>query len=1204
MHREQAQVLGFDVIGFTKYSSNVVNRDRQASLEEITDKLNLGFLAVLEIIQKSGFHLGEILGDCLIGVRPISTGNIPEIPPEDLTAIIKKACRQFNTSTQSMRIRGAAAQGEICSLSHSSKYNERIRLLTGPAIERLHIELAAVRDNEDASVLVGSSPNTSKISASIDSAVLGSKVATAEIRHAMVVFCRLGSFSEIQNAPIEDVMAYLSMQADSASGVLEKFTHDDKGIIAHFSFYDLSEEKRNAVRTFIQRSRSNLQDQGLNPAFGAATGDVYLGPMSLNNELFRTVYGPAVNLAAKRVLSGGKTTELNTPDIPRIPKNGKSDIYREISVNNPRYKQIKKFENYLERCKQGDSKVIYIEGEPGIGKSHLLDIYINKLDKHEIKLIFKCLPENIFLPLGAVVDISKQRIFIRNKKNKQNIDKIKKVLLEGWCENDRTIASNLFDEYFDNNSDMKENSIPISGSAKRGIFEKLIVSILKPLPGDETVVILIDDLQWLDAPSADLLGRFVSGNKGILATGFIRKSSDETRKISFGGYPEAAAHRVALQRISKKQLLSILSDDPDQNKISAGLADEISKLSGGNPLFAIQMATTAREENLSSFELSGQNPRQNELERIIGRRLDRLDDFEKLVLRIKSVVSCAISPTELRGILSRIDVDLDEEQVISSLERKAFLKRSDGVSAGTFDVFHGLIADEVSKRLPQSVRHRLSQQIARYYSRRSNIAGSQMSHLELARHWRQAGSSKRAAILIAGEAKRALNIGAYSNAVSMFDVAIEALDDVNLTSGFNVSHWLAWKASAHWGMGDIRNAQIEAKKSFQSLDSWLNGDRNKQLSTTKQKTRPFGFMRALALKRGRNPRRGLFAPLEMANAVQGEVAYFTGDVGGWFSSVNTALVHTNSPSGKLVGKARGIALAGFLAGLCRVGPASRLIFRIGHRRYADMADCRPLAYIEASEAVLDVVFGRFGVADERVVNASRHAASPREPHLEEVILSLSALSALFQGDWQKSNLRFAELSERALRRGNCLHEAWGYYGQAQALLLPGDVVRAGPLLTDAEHLLENSMDQQSLLICSGLRTKLTYYSGDIDAAFNSAHSTLKKASELAPTNFSSLEGYAAAPLVFSSIANSSDASPNVRSKALDSANIAMKPLNRFARLVPIGRPRRNYCASMICLAMHRKTAALKYANRALDLAKDMGMAYEVKITEDLLAKLA
>ncbi|GGJ34211.1 helix-turn-helix transcriptional regulator [Streptomyces brasiliensis] len=123
-----------------------------------------------------------------------------------------------------------------------------------------------------------------------------------------------------------------------------------------------------------------------------------------------------------------------------------------------------------------------------------------------------------------------------------------------------------------------------------------VLSALRALTADGTVLIVADDLQWLDPASAELLGfaaRRLGGTPVQLLCAVRTEGQEYDRHLRASPPDTAALHLGPLSRAQVSELL----DHRGHTGLSRSTIREIHRTSGGNPLFALELGRALAESS-------------------------------------------------------------------------------------------------------------------------------------------------------------------------------------------------------------------------------------------------------------------------------------------------------------------------------------------------------------------------------------------------------------------------------------------------------------------------------------------------------------------------------------------------------------------------------------------------------------------------------
>jgi DNA-binding SARP family transcriptional activator len=263
----------------------------------------------------------------------------------------------------------------------------------------------------------------------------------------------------------------------------------------------------------------------------------------------------------------------------------------------------------------------------------------------------------------------------------------------------------------------------------------LLTSIAKQYP----LVLVIDDLQWIDEGSSSLLHyilRAPDRPQHFLFVGAARADEMEDnpwcKRVVSALAQDGTVKRMKLSPLQASEAAEFFNGTANPDTVADAL-----KESGGNPLFLTELANA---------EQRGQQASGRNIDALIGDRIARLSNPARDLLIFASATARDFKPELLGAAMELPELQLMER--IDQLERRGFLK-SDG--EGRLDFAHDLIRQTTYRSLSHSRRRLIHRQIARALNdaaqRDPSLAG------ELAFHAGAAGDHALAvqACIAAGE---------------------------------------------------------------------------------------------------------------------------------------------------------------------------------------------------------------------------------------------------------------------------------------------------------------------------------------------------------------------------------------------------------------------------------------------------------------------
>jgi DNA-binding CsgD family transcriptional regulator len=366
----------------------------------------------------------------------------------------------------------------------------------------------------------------------------------------------------------------------------------------------------------------------------------------------------------------------------------------------------------------------------------------------------------------------------------------------------------------------------LSPEQERFRLYEAVAAFLAAIAARDPVVLLLDDLQWADAATFDLLvhiaGRLRSS--ALLVVGAYRE----------GEAGENPAFVRALTELNRRRRLITLPLQPLEAEESQALAvnllhgelePEVAALlhgqSEGNPFFIEELLRALVEDGtlvwqVGSWELQHDPgkllpPRVVEA---IQMRLTRLNPDTVELLRMAAVVGRAFEPALLAQIIQR-DVEQVEEMLLAAAQ--AQIVRPEVEGAYTF--VHDLVRETLYAEVGAARRRRLHQMIGEALETQGKDDSPQRL-TDLSFHFAEAGDKARGVSYALAAGEQALRASAAVEAMAYYQTAVRLLG-----SGGDMTR----RASALMGLGDaatLAGDYPQAAGAYQAAqESWLgNGD--------------------------------------------------------------------------------------------------------------------------------------------------------------------------------------------------------------------------------------------------------------------------------------------------------------------------------------------------------------------------------------------
>jgi AAA ATPase domain len=353
---------------------------------------------------------------------------------------------------------------------------------------------------------------------------------------------------------------------------------------------------------------------------------------------------------------------------------------------------------------------------------------------------------------------------------------------------------------------------------------------------EESLLLILDDLHWADAPTLSLLRHVVTAGSSmrVMVVGTYR-DSDLSRDHPLTAlladlHRERGRERIKLTGLDSQDVLALMEALAGHELDGDGqtLAAEITRETAGNPFFAVELLRHLTESGAIAQQADeswhvvadlAELGLPQSVREVIGRRVERLGPDAHTALSAAAVIGRDFDLDLLLGVL-----DLPEAQLLDLLDEAvtASLLNENRNRAGRFTFTHALVEHALYEDLGTTRRVRLHRQVAEALEKQcGDEPGERLG--ELAAHWAAATVSADAAKAIhyarrAGQ--RALEQLAPDEAVRWYRQALELQD---LAPGGDRSERCdlligLGEAQRQIGNPDFRQTLLDAASLAQQLD--------------------------------------------------------------------------------------------------------------------------------------------------------------------------------------------------------------------------------------------------------------------------------------------------------------------------------------------------------------------------------------------------
>lgn len=685
-------VLFLDIADFTSLC-NVFRKEGKKGAEALSCFLTEVLSYPIEQVESFGGFISLFAGDAICAVFPEGDSNSVRHVVDSIGKYFTER-DTFETSIGSfqVKVRLTATHGEInWKIFCNDKQCEYV-FYGKPLVEMVKLtdQKEAVALSDEVKTAFARKVNTTPtekhlsypFSSETEKAFIHSRLTHEqpenEIRDAAYCFADL---SRIEEDKQEAAISLIHTKLDDYSGFLNKLDATDKGLVALILFG----LPKSVGNTLDRLCRFALEITEAIPelSLGLSCGTTYTGFIGSESTREYTALGTAVNLAARLMQKAGAGEILTdnylqqdmrykysfTPDEAISLKGFVSEVHssrlieRLLVLSNRFQTSFVGREQEIGYIKaqimQEGSRIIYVMGESGTGKSRLI---FEALKEYPEYYFMFCDPSGHRI-LEPIKQFLRKYFNIDNMlSNQRNLELYRRQWQELAGDDkeliriESIIASLLGYDW--------EGSVwsVLPPEEKPEQQKNAFATLFNHITSKDRIIIHLDDPQWIDNTSLEFLQQL--GKKKVQNVTIVAacKDNDDGTSVDLG-ITEWKAEYLELHQIDKDASETIIRQVLQADTLPPKTLEWIAKKADGNPLFLEQAVAYLKENDNfdESFQLKGDFEHISSfgIGDIIGSRIDSLTENVRHTLQHACVLGLEFNTRILSEMLSRkLDDDL------------------------------------------------------------------------------------------------------------------------------------------------------------------------------------------------------------------------------------------------------------------------------------------------------------------------------------------------------------------------------------------------------------------------------------------------------------------------------------------------------------------------------------------------------------------
>ena len=452
------------------------------------------------------------------------------------------------------------------------------------------------------------------------------------------------------------------------------------------------------------------------------------------------------------------------PDDPEVPVGDALVVGRD--------EQIATLRSAFDRARSGRRQVCFVTGKPGIGKTTLVRKFLADLDARVAHVAQRCCFEQHGTPEPFLAIIEALTGLVRSHRGA--------TVLATLIRHAPTFVAQV--PHLATDEQLAEVTRRAAGSNETRQLRELSEAI-EALCAQEPLVLVLEDLQWSDVATIDLLSRLGQRQEHakLLVVVTTRHAEVQSQDHPLNPVLRSLVARsgAALIQVPKIDLASVQSFVDQRfpgHAFPAEWTELVLEITGGTPLFMVALLDELRDRGMLALHdgrwtltvalAEVQAHRPASVKQLIDMQLDRFSAREQRVLETASIVGMEFS-THLVAAALELPVEEVDDTCDSLARRSLFIHPEPNDRYG---LNHALVQEVCFERTSPARRQRWHRLVAEALLR--DPRANELSPL-LAKHFDAAGDAERAVPAYLAAGQHAAERYASSDAIALCNRALD-----------------------------------------------------------------------------------------------------------------------------------------------------------------------------------------------------------------------------------------------------------------------------------------------------------------------------------------------------------------------------------------------------------------------------------------------
>jgi tetratricopeptide (TPR) repeat protein len=417
-------------------------------------------------------------------------------------------------------------------------------------------------------------------------------------------------------------------------------------------------------------------------------------------------------------------------------------------------------------------RVVDLVAEPGMGKSRLLHEFRERISKDRAFILSgSCSPDGQQTPFLSFIEVVRGSFrFSAGEAERDVARKLELGLTALGLDSNRNLGLLLH---------LLGLKVPdaaltgldgvLIGLRTRELLQQLLEARCRLSP----VVMVIEDLHWIDSASEELLGKIVASEAKLRLLLLTTRRSE----YSPPWLDHTVVTKLLLEALPIGDIRRLIRGRPGVEGLPESFAWQVAEKAEGNPLFAEEIASFLSEQGIvrtSTGKLDFDatvvaTALPATVQSLLAARVDRLAPTDRAILQAASVIGRSFEPQLLAVVVGNANIygRLTAMEALDLVHRES--------KSGDYSFKHALVRDALYQSLLSEARTALHLKIAEEIERRSGNRLIEVAEV-LAQHYSQTDRAEKAFAYLSMAGSKGLSVYSLDEGSTHFAAALAVLD--------------------------------------------------------------------------------------------------------------------------------------------------------------------------------------------------------------------------------------------------------------------------------------------------------------------------------------------------------------------------------------------------------------------------------------------